>query len=128
MGRVRSALAADLNRAKVAAKVAGAVIRVLGKIDKLVNSAGGYRLITSNHAHRISIVDTAENKWRRVLDSDLITAFLTCKTALPQKTERSTGVNIGLASRNMGLFVRSVVLSLRCGWGLRDPHAEFEPT
>ena len=63
----------------------------------------------------------------------IISAFRPSKAVLPQMIGRRTGVIIGLASRNVGLFVWAVVLLSRCGWGLcdpwyRNPHEEFEPT
>ena len=132
LGRERLALAAGLDNAEAAARVAGVAIRELGKIDILVNNVGGCRLNTSNHIHHISLVDTAHYKWHRVLDSNLTTAFRPCKAVLPHMIERRTGVIIALASRNVGLVVRPVVLSSRCGWGLcdpwyRDPQGEFDP-
>ena len=101
LGRKGLALTADLTVAEEAVRVAGTVVLELGKIDILVNNVGGYRMNTNDHVHRISLVDTAEDEWRRVLDSNLTTAFLTCKAVLPYMVERRTGVVIGLASRDV---------------------------
>ncbi len=101
LGRKGLALSADLTVAEEAVRVADSVVRELGKIDILVNNVGGYRMNTNNHVHRISLVDTAEDEWRRVLDSNLTTAFLTCKAVLPHMVERRTGAIIGLASRDV---------------------------
>ena len=101
LGRKALALTADLTAAEEAVGVAETVVRELGKIDILVNNVGGYRMNTNNHVHRISLVDTAEDEWRRVLDSNLTTAFLTCKAVLPHMVQRRTGAIIGLASRDV---------------------------
>ena len=133
LGHKGLALAAGLDSAEAAARVTGAAISEPGKMDILLDNVGGCRLNTRNHVHHISLVDTAECEWHRVLDSNLITGFRPCNAVLPQMIERRTRVIIGLASRNVGLVVRSVVLSSRCGWGLsdpwyRNPHGEFEAT
>ena len=105
------ALAARLDSASAAARVVGMAISELGTIDIPVNNVGGFRLIANYHMPYISLSDSPKHEWHWVLDSNLITAFRLCKAVSPNMIERSIGVIIGLASRTVGLVVRSVVLS-----------------
>ena len=95
------ALPADLTSAVEAARVAVGTIRELANIDIPVNTGLGYPLNTSNHVHRLGVVVTAEYENRRVLDSNLTTAFLTFKGGFPSMIDPRTGVIIGLVSRDV---------------------------
>ena len=75
--------------------------RELGKIDILVNNVGGYRLFTNDLTHAVTVLDITEEEWRRVMESNLTTAFTTCKAVLPHMMERRSGVIVNLTSRNV---------------------------
>ena len=73
----------------------------MGKIDILVNNVGGYRLFTNDLTHAVTVLDITEEEWRRVIESNLTTTFMTCKAVLPHMIERRSGVIINLTSMNV---------------------------
>ncbi len=77
------ALLADLTVNQEVQEAVGEAIGHLGKLDVLVNNAGGYRLFTSGLVHSLPFLDLTEEEWDRVLASNLKTAFLCCKAILP---------------------------------------------
>ena len=84
-------------------------IQQLSKLDVLVNNAGGYRLFTKDLAHNVSFLDLTQEEWDTVLQSNLTTAFLCCKAALPHMVDRGSGGIINVTSANVarrGLLAR----------------------
>ena len=106
LGRLGFAVAADLIQGEGARRAVDSTIQELGKVDILVNNVGGYRLHTDHQAHRINLVDMSEDEWRRVLDSNLTTVFMTSKAVLPHMAARGSGVIISLGSQ--GVAVRGL--------------------
>ncbi|MDP6454655.1 MAG: SDR family NAD(P)-dependent oxidoreductase [SAR202 cluster bacterium] len=98
LGRKGVALIADLTISQDVQEIFQAAVEGLGKVDVLVNNAGGYRLYTSNLAHQVPVLEITEEEWRRVLDANLTTAFLCCKAALPHMMERRSGAIINMSS------------------------------
>lgn len=92
---------AELTTGAGASRAARDTVRELGKIDILVNNAGGYRLFTNNLIHSLSVLDITEEEWRRVMESNLTTTFMTCKAVLPYMIERRSGVIINMTSKNV---------------------------
>ena len=81
---------ADVTRG---APVAGAFARIVGeagRLDVLVNCAGGFTKLTS-------VEDTPEEEWDRIVALNLKTAFLCAKAAIPTFKRQRSGriVNIG---------------------------------
>ena len=101
LDRRAHAVNADLTTAEGANRAARETISELGKIDILVNNAGGYRLFTNDLTHSLSVLDITEEEWRRVMESNLTTTFMTCKAVLPHMMERRSGVIINLTSKNV---------------------------
>ena len=82
--------AADVTKdEQVKAAVEGAVSR-LGSIDVLVNCAGT--------VYFNPIVDTTEEQWDQVVDSNLKGAFLLCKHVMPHMLSRGRGDIVNIAS------------------------------
>ena len=133
LGRRGLALTADLIQAEGASHAAAAAIKEMGKVDILVNNVGGYRMHTDNQEHRISVVDMSEAEWRRVLDSNLTTVFMTSKAVLPHMVDRGSGVIISLGSQGvaaLGLagqasYCASKAASQRLNEALADEVKEF---
>ena len=75
--------------ASVAAGVAAAG-ELLGGVDILVNNTGAQ--------FRHSIVDFPDDEWRRLLDTNLSTAFLMARAVAPGMIERGTGKIINICS------------------------------
>ena len=63
----------------------------LGPTDILIPFAGGFRRATA-------ITEITEEEWRHVLDSNLTSTFLTCKSFLSGMIERRRGAIVTMAS------------------------------
>ena len=85
------ALAADLTRLSEGERMARETIDRFGRVDILVNSAGGF------YAFR-RVVDTDEDEWDRVIDVNLKSAFVSARSVLPDMLERSWGRIILISS------------------------------
>ena len=101
LGRRALAINADLTTSEGANRAVRETIGELGQIDILVNNAGGYRLFTNGLTHAVSVLDITEEEWRRVMESNLTTAFTACKAVLPHMLERGAGVIVNLTSKNV---------------------------
>ena len=101
LGRRAHTVNAELTTSEGAGRAVRETIAVLGKIDVLVNNAGGYRLFTNDLTHSLTVLDTTEEEWRRVMESNLTTTFMTCKAVLPHMMERGSGVIVNLTSKNV---------------------------
>jgi 3-oxoacyl-[acyl-carrier protein] reductase len=66
------------------------VMSKAGRIDILVNSAGGFHL-------QLAIIDTPEEEWDAVIDRNLKSVFLTAKAVIPvfQKQQSGRIINLG---------------------------------
>lgn len=81
----------DLSKADAAAKAIGAVKAKAGRIDALLNIAGGFVWTT--------VADTDEAVWQRMFTLNLQTAVNACRAAAPHLAETSGAiVNVGAAS------------------------------
>ena len=101
LGRRAHTVNAELTTSEGANRAVQETIGALGKIDVLVNNAGGYRLFTNDLTHAVTVLDITEEEWRRVMESNLTTTFMTCKAVLPHMIERGSGVIINLTSMNV---------------------------
>jgi NAD(P)-dependent dehydrogenase (short-subunit alcohol dehydrogenase family) len=91
-GRRTIAIKADATKpAEVQAAVAK-TIEAYGKIDTLVNSQGDWLIKPT--------LETTEEDWDHVVDTNLKSVYLTCKAVLPHMIARKSGhiFNIGSAS------------------------------
>jgi NAD(P)-dependent dehydrogenase (short-subunit alcohol dehydrogenase family) len=68
------------------------IIRRFGRIDSLVNTAGGYRAGTPLHKTPVS-------DWDFMLDLNARSVFLTCRAVIPQMLRQNHGRIINIASR-----------------------------
>jgi 3-oxoacyl-[acyl-carrier protein] reductase len=92
------ALEADVTQAAQVASMVASVEAMLGPLDTLVNNAG----ILQDKP----FLDTTEDDWDRMLDTDLKSVFLTCRAVLPGMVARERGVIINIAS-DLGLLGRA---------------------
>lgn len=98
---VRSHFAlADLTLGSEVDRVLGETLDALGRIDILVNCAGGFM-------QRRTLLETTEEDWDGVITANLRSAFLVTKGALPGMIERGWGriVNISSGSGRMPTHV-----------------------
>ena len=66
--------------------------QVFGKVDVLYNNAGIF------HPDDVSVTDTSEPVWDRVIDVDLKGVFLCCKYGIPALLRAGGGVIVNVAS------------------------------
>ena len=101
LGRRGVAITADLTRPQEVQSAVDTAIQQLGKLDVLVNNAGGYRLFTKDLAHSVPFLELTHSEWDNVLHSNLTTAFLCCKAVLPHLVEQGGGGIINVTSANV---------------------------
>jgi 3-oxoacyl-[acyl-carrier protein] reductase len=85
------AIGADLTRADEAARCVDTATEALGGLDILVNNAG-------HLVGRCPVAEMDEDFWRRVIDVNITTAFLTTRAALPALRNSSHGRVVNMAS------------------------------
>jgi 3-oxoacyl-[acyl-carrier protein] reductase len=68
-----------------------AVIARWGRVDVLVNNAGGFAVMRT-------LEDTSQAEWEAVLASNLTSAFLVCRAVLPAMKRQRAGRIVNLAS------------------------------
>jgi 3-oxoacyl-[acyl-carrier protein] reductase len=69
----------------------GHVLARAGRIDVLVNNAGGFAVMRT-------LEDTSESEWDAILRSNLTSAFLVCKAVVPVMKRQRSGRIVNLAS------------------------------
>jgi len=85
----------DVSRDEAVAALCEETVRRYGGLDILVNGAG----IDVEGA----VVDTEPDRWQRVLDVNLASAYRTCRCAIPRMAERGAGSIVNVSSIQ-GLF------------------------
>ncbi|WP_301126061.1 SDR family NAD(P)-dependent oxidoreductase [Streptomyces cacaoi] len=81
----------DVTDARALAALAHRVTDELGPVDVLAAFAGG-------RSAPLPALEMTEERWRRTLDTELTSAFLTVRTFLPGMVERGSGVVLTLSS------------------------------
>ena len=81
----------DVTRSRDVAAVFGRIGAEAGRLDVLVNSAGGFR-------QQRSVEDTAEDEWDAVITLNLKSVFLCAKAAIPFFKRQGSGRIINLGS------------------------------
>ena len=92
------AVDADVTDAAAVGSMVAGVEATLGPIDILVNCAG----IIQNKP----FLETTDEDWRRVIDTDLGSVFVMCRAVLPGMVARGQGVVINIAS-DLGILGRA---------------------
>lgn len=85
-----AATTADLTRGYEVERLIGFVRRRFGRLDALVNVAGGLSVIKS-------ATETTDEEWRREMERNAQTAFVVCREALPL-LRRNGGAIVNFAS------------------------------
>jgi 3-oxoacyl-[acyl-carrier protein] reductase len=81
----------DLTRAASVQQAFERIVSQAGRIDILVNSAGGFKM-------QLAIADTPEEEWDAVIDRNLKSVFLTAKAIIPVFQKQMSGRIINLGS------------------------------
>jgi 3-oxoacyl-[acyl-carrier protein] reductase len=92
------AVEADVTSAGEVDRMVAATLDAVGAIDVLVNCAG---IIQQK-----PFLETRDEDWRRMIDTDLGSVFLLCRAVLPGMVARQRGVVINIAS-DLGLLGRA---------------------
>jgi 3-oxoacyl-[acyl-carrier protein] reductase len=90
-GGAALALTCDIRDEASVQEMVEQTVRAFGRIDVLVNAAGGYTL--GRKTHEMTVAD-----WDMVLDSNLKGTFLCCKHALPHMMKAGGGRIINFSS------------------------------
>ena len=90
-GGTALALTCDIRDEASVQEMVEQTVRVFGRIDVLVNAAGGYTL--GRKTHEMTVAD-----WDMVLDSNLKGTFLCCKHVLPHMMKAGGGRIINFSS------------------------------
>jgi 3-oxoacyl-[acyl-carrier protein] reductase len=96
-GKPPLAVAGDVSQAAAVERLVGETLRQFGRIDVLVNNAGGGTPLRY-------LDEVTEEDWSRVVDSNLKSAFLCCKAVAPAMQRQRYGhiVNVSsVAGRNV---------------------------
>ena len=84
-------VAADLTRAAQVAAAFERIVAEAGRLDVLVNCAGGFTRLTT-------VEDTPEDDWDRIVALNLKTAFLCAKAAIPTFKRQRSGRIVSIGS------------------------------
>src|SRR5689334_20876610 len=84
-------VAADLTRAAQVTAAFERVVAEAGRLDVLVNCAGGFTSLTS-------VEDTPEDEWDRIVTLNLKTTFLCARAAIPTFKRQQSGRIVSIGS------------------------------
>ena len=90
LGRRSLAIQADITRQNEVENMVQKTVKELGSVDILVNNAGVLA--------RASLLDTSEELWDRIIDTNLKGCYLCCQAAGRRMVEQKNGSIINIAS------------------------------
>jgi NAD(P)-dependent dehydrogenase (short-subunit alcohol dehydrogenase family) len=86
-------LAVDVSSEQNVARMAGEVSERCGRVDILVNNAGLYASLAMRPFTEIPL-----DEWRRVMDVNVASMFLTCRAVVPLMREKGGGKVVNISS------------------------------
>ena len=84
-------LKTDVTSSMAVRAAVDAVLSRWGRVDALVNNAGGFAVMRT-------LEDTEESEWEAIVRSNLSSVFLVCKAVLPAMRRQKAGRIVNLAS------------------------------
>ena len=111
-GGTASSLSRDLTCGEQAASMVDSVLQMYGRIDILINNAGGYpKEIYEGREHQaIRLWEWSEEQWDQIIRTNLRIPFLCMKHVIPVMIRQGSGKIVSVSSR-MG-SIASQMLSL----------------
>ncbi|MGH9805998.1 MAG: SDR family NAD(P)-dependent oxidoreductase [Terriglobia bacterium] len=106
-----TAVEVDVTSKKMIQNMVDVAAKQHGRVDAIVNAAGGY-------LHYKGFVETSEEEWQSIIDSNLKSVFLACQAVLPIMVQQKYGriVNISsLAARTFSHFLGSHYTAAKAG-------------
>ncbi len=91
LGRRAAAVETDATVASQVKRLVNETLGTLGKIDILVNCQGDWLIKPT--------LETTEQEWDHILDTNLKSVYLTCKAVLPHMIERRSGHIFNVSSQ-----------------------------
>jgi len=86
-------LTVDVADEQAVARMADDVVERCGGIDILINNAGLYATLAMRPFDQIDVAE-----WRRVMDVNVLSMFLTCRAVVPRMRERGGGRIVNISS------------------------------
>lgn len=105
------ALKVDVTSKRMIDDMVALAVETGGKIDGIINCAGGY------HPYN-GLIDTTEQEWQSIIDTNLKSIFLCCQGVLPTMVNQGHGriVNVSsLAARTYSYFLGSHYSAAKAG-------------
>lgn len=105
------AVKVDVTSKSMISSMVSAAMEKDGRVDAIVNCAGGYH-------HYNGLIDTSEDEWASIIDTNLKSIFLCCQAVLPVMVEQNYGriVNVSsLAARTYSYFLGSHYSAAKAG-------------
>lgn len=106
-----TAVEVDVTSKAMIQNMVAVAVRQHGRVDAIVNIGAGY-------APYKGLIDTSEEEWERIVDSNLKSIFLCCQAVLPVMLEQRYGriVNISsLAARTYSHFLGAHYAAAKAG-------------
>ena len=110
-GAQATAVEVDVTSRKMIQALVDTAVKQHGRVDAIVNAAGGY-------FHYKGMIDTSEEEWQSVIDSNLKSTFLACQAVLPHMVRQKYGriVNVSsLAARTYSYFLGAHYSAAKAG-------------
>lgn len=122
LGATAIGVPTDCTDAAALAAMVSEVEEQLGPIDVLAAFAGGF-------LGRTALLETSEQEWRAVIDSNLTATFLTLKAVLPGMASRRRGAVVTMSSnsaRVIDLPLTASYVAAKAGITMLTRHAAIE--
>ena len=100
-GGTASSLSRDLTCGEQAASMVDSVLQMYGRIDILINNAGGYpKEIYEGREHQaIRLWEWSEEQWDQIIRTNLRIPFLCMKHVIPVMIRQGSGKIVSVSSR-----------------------------
>jgi 3-oxoacyl-[acyl-carrier protein] reductase len=106
-----TAVEVDVTSKMAVQNLVDVAVKKHGRIDALVNAAAGYH-------HYKGFIETPEDEWHSIINSNLTSVFLCCQAVLPTMVQQNYGriVNVSsLAARTFSHFLGSHYTAAKAG-------------